>query len=80
MPPADGSSGYRLDNEPVEYPLLIVCGEHDLDLAKEIALKLEKIEPNGQYSLIENAGHCANIDNPTVFNDRLKQFITERKA
>lgn len=62
--------------EPLEYPLLIACGQHDLDLAKDFGKMWETGEPLGQYVEIPDAGHCANIDNPLVFNQVYSRFIT----
>lgn len=61
--------------EPVTYPLLIVCGEHDLELARDFGKHWETIEPTSQYLEIKEAGHCANMDNPRVFNALFEDFI-----
>ncbi len=61
--------------EPVPYPLLLICGQHDLALAKDAGKALAKVEPKAQYIEIENAGHCANIDRPDNFNDIYRSFL-----
>jgi pimeloyl-ACP methyl ester carboxylesterase len=66
---------FRKNDDPVEYPLLIICGEYDTDLAKNAGKSLSKIEPSSLYIEIKEAGHCANIDNHTVFNETLLSFI-----
>ncbi len=66
-------------NIPVSYPLLIICGEFDLDLAIEASRSLNKLEPNSTFELILNAGHCANIDNAVVFNNTLNEFLIALK-
>ena len=60
---------------PMPYPFLITCGEHDQKLAREAAVILHGLEPNSHYALIPDAWHCANIDNPGVFNDALRAFL-----
>lgn len=65
---------------PVSYPLLIICGEHDMPLALDAAQRLAALEPDSQLVVIKDAGHCANIDNPSVFNTALEAFLTEAGA
>lgn len=61
--------------EPVSYPLLILCGEHDTPLALEAGERLHSLEPGSHYTVIKDAGHCANIDNPEAFNAELESFL-----
>lgn len=51
-----------------QYPLLSLVGDKDQKISIESAIKLGKIA-NGQYAMISNSGHCANIDNPQEFNE-----------
>ena len=62
---------------PMPYPFLITCGEHDQKLAREAAVILHDLEPDSCYALISDAWHCANIDNPDVFNGVLRKFLIE---
>jgi pimeloyl-ACP methyl ester carboxylesterase len=50
------------------YPLLILTGEEDNSLAKRMAKSWHTEEPQSKFYCIEKAGHCANMDNPEVFN------------
>lgn len=59
----------------VPYPLLVMSGEHDLDLAKEAGKQFGESEGNGQYICVEGAGHCVTIDQPTVFNKYFRDFV-----
>ncbi len=61
-----------------EYPLLILCGDKDLDLAKQAGRKWHDSDPQSSYYLIKNAGHCANMDNPDEFNDVVMKFIKHK--
>ena len=58
------------------YPLLILCGDSDNSLAVEMAQKWNRDEPGSIFRQINNAGHCANMDNPTEFNSILDEFIS----
>ncbi|MFO7978926.1 MAG: alpha/beta hydrolase [Bacteroidales bacterium] len=57
------------------YPLLILSGDQDIDLAKRIGRDWHDREPGSRFQLIENAGHCANMDNPGMFNRVVMEFI-----
>ncbi len=59
----------------IEYPTLILTGEFDIELAKKIAKEWHTYLDNSEYFIIENAGHCANIDKPFVFYKVVKEFI-----
>jgi pimeloyl-ACP methyl ester carboxylesterase len=61
------------------YPLLILVGERDLELAKNSAKQWHEDEPNSEFYIIEKAGHCANMDNTEKFNDIVMTFITTRQ-
>jgi 3-oxoadipate enol-lactonase len=62
--------------ENVDYPLLAVYGEYDLELVKKAGRQLDDFEPNARYVEIEGAGHCANIDKPAEFNCLLDEFVS----
>lgn len=62
-------------NIKTEYPTLILTGEFDIELAKKMSKEWHTDLENSEYFIIENAGHCANIDNPLVFNKVVKEFI-----
>ena len=58
------------------YPLLVMSGEHDIELAVRLTKQWHEDEPKSQICIIENAGHCANMDNSEKFNKRLMEFIS----
>ena len=58
-----------------QYPILILTGEFDIELVKEIAKEWHTEIDNSEYFMIENAGHCANIDKPDLFNRTLETFL-----
>ena len=58
-----------------KYPVLILTGEFDIELAKKMAKEWHTEIENSKYFMIEDAGHCANIDKPLEFNKIVKEFI-----
>jgi pimeloyl-ACP methyl ester carboxylesterase len=58
-----------------QYPTLILTGEFDIDLAKIMAKEWHSEIDNSEYFMIENAGHCANIDKPLEFNEIVGRFL-----
>lgn len=75
--PLMSGMGKILDKTPrtLPQPLLIVTGEHDLPIILSNAQDWQKLEPNARLAVIPAAGHCANMDNPEVFNKVLKDFL-----
>ncbi len=63
------------ENIKPQYPTLILTGEFDIELAKKMAKEWHSEISNSEYYLIENAGHCANLDKPLEFNKIVKEFI-----
>ena len=57
------------------YPLLILAGEKDIPLAVASAQSWHQDIPTSQFEIIQNAGHCANLDNALEFNKRLMSFL-----
>lgn len=57
------------------YPLLILCGDKDNELAMRISKKWHANEPTSKFHMIKNAGHCANMDNANEFNNIVMSFI-----
>lgn len=62
-------------NIVTNYPKLIMVGEFDIKLAKDMAKEWHSQITNSEYYSIENGGHCANIDEPLLFNQKLKVFL-----
>jgi pimeloyl-ACP methyl ester carboxylesterase len=65
----------RYETVDRNYPLLILSGEGDVPLAIELAKKWNADEKDSNFLIIQNAGHCANMDNPDEFNKALEIFI-----
>ena len=58
-----------------QYSTLILTGEFDIELAKKMAKEWHSELDNSKYFMIENAGHCANIDKSLEFNKIVIEFI-----
>lgn len=50
--------------EKVSCPVLVLCGEKD-NVNKKAAVKIAEKLSKARFSMIENAGHEVNIDNPS---------------
>ena len=64
------------ENIKTQYPVLILTGEFEIELVKEIAEEWHAEIDNSEYIIIEDAGHCANIDKPDLFNKTLETFLS----
>jgi len=62
--------------EAVPYPLLIIYGDHELEIALEHGKQWVKLEPNARLEIIEDAGHCANMEQPEAFNAIFREFLS----
>ena len=59
-----------------KYPTFILTAEFDIELAKKLAKEWHTNLDNSEYFMIKDAGHCANMDNPSEFNRLVKEFIS----
>lgn len=57
------------------YPLLILVGENDLNMAVRFSENWHRDEPESQLRILEKAGHCANMDHASLFNTVLLEFM-----
>lgn len=60
--------------EPRTYPLLIGCGKHDIPMELSAVELWKKSEPECDVAILDNAGHCVNMDAPREFNAVLEEF------
>ncbi|MDR1347166.1 MAG: alpha/beta hydrolase [Prevotellaceae bacterium] len=59
------------------YPLLLLSGEKDMELAVNQTRQWHEDDTENHMYIIENAGHCANMDNPEKFNEILMKFLCD---
>jgi len=57
------------------YPLLLLCGDNDRELARRLNQAWHASDPASLSVLIRSAGHCANMDNADAFNEAVMTFI-----
>lgn len=68
------------DNIKHTYPLLIMNGDKDVELAIRVSKLWHTEESESKFHLISNAGHCANMDNAREFNEIVMDFIAQRSS
>ena len=59
------------------YPLLLLSGEKDIDLAIRMSKKWHQENPSSEFYMIENVGHYANMDDAEAFNRIVMKFISK---
>ena len=64
-------------NDPFPHPLLLVYGDHELPLALNHGKQWAQIEPRAELIIIQNAGHCANMEQPLIFNQIYQDFLNK---
>lgn len=57
-----------------QYKLLVGCGQHDIPMEIEIVNEWAEKE-HCEKIILQEAGHCANMDNPKEFNKCLENFL-----
>ncbi|MDE5414294.1 alpha/beta fold hydrolase [Alkalihalobacterium chitinilyticum] len=62
---------------PIEQPTLILYGDHEAGFVKKMNIKFNETLENSKLTIIKNAHHIANQDNPTDFTKELITFITD---
>ena len=59
----------------ISVPTLILVGEHDELTPPSDARAMQQKITNVELHVIPDAGHLSNLDNPTVFNEKLLAFL-----
>ena len=59
----------------INVPTFIMVGELDTLTPPSMSNQIMKEIKNSRLSIIPNAGHLSNIENPTVFNQKLLEFL-----
>jgi pimeloyl-ACP methyl ester carboxylesterase len=60
----------------ISHKTLIVWGEEEKLFPLSHAENAKRIMPNAQLHIIRNAGHITFFDQPEIFNDVIKRFLT----
>lgn len=63
------------DLRRLDLPVLVINGEHDSNERRAAGFELARLLPNARLSIISQAGHIPSLDNPTAYNQQLKEFL-----
>jgi pimeloyl-ACP methyl ester carboxylesterase len=63
--------------ETIAAPTLIVIGERDLPDFHACGEAMARRMPDARLVIIPGAGHMANMENPTAFNEHVLRFLAE---
>lgn len=66
-------------SEVLHKSFTFIYGDHDLEIAKESGRIMAHDFSNVLYSEIKDAGHCANVDNPELFNHEVEHVLENRR-
>ena len=70
----------RPDSTPtlktIKVPTLIVVGEEDTVTPPQDSVEMHNAIPGSELVRIPKAGHMANMEQPTVFNDAVARFLS----
>ena len=67
---------FRKDLHKISCPVLVICGEKDRS-NKDAALQLKEQIPDAQFSIIPDAGHEVNADNPVELGKIIDSFYRQ---
>jgi 3-oxoadipate enol-lactonase len=56
-------------------PTLILVGENDIFTPPALSKSMHERVRNSELLIIPEAGHISNLENPSVFNEKLLQFL-----
>lgn len=59
----------------VNHEVLVLHGEHDLLLPIADSKALAALLPHGQFETFEGQGHCANVESPEKFVNKISHFL-----
>jgi 3-oxoadipate enol-lactonase len=59
----------------IKVPVLVLVGKDDVVTPPEGARQMAQQIPDWQFSIIPNAGHMSNLENPNAFNQALESFL-----
>src|SRR3546814_21121128 len=66
--------------ESVEAPTLVLCGDNDVCQPKARGERLARTVANGQFEVIEQAGHFLPEDSPEALAELITKFTTPGKG
>jgi pimeloyl-ACP methyl ester carboxylesterase len=75
-PPPTPVADAALRAVEIGVPVLGVVGAIDSPDHVRMVRELVDVVPDGRLAVIENSGHMPNLDQPELFNDTLRRFLT----
>jgi 3-oxoadipate enol-lactonase len=72
---ATWTGDYRDVLPTIRVPALVLCGERDAVAPAALAEEIARGIPGATFAIVAGAGHVANADAPTTFNDLLRRFL-----
>ncbi len=63
------------DLASIEVPTLVAVGEQDQPSPPEVAREMADAIPGARLTIIADAGHLSNLENPAAFNQALETFL-----
>lgn len=69
---------YRFERVPLEridVPTLVLNGEGESEAVSRHAPEFERVVPDCRVETVPDAGHTSNMENPTAFDSRLREFL-----
>jgi pimeloyl-ACP methyl ester carboxylesterase len=62
--------------DAMDVPTLIVWGREEKAIPLRIGMELHKILTGSRFEVLDQAGHCANLDQPVLFNQLTLNFLS----
>ncbi len=59
----------------IKVPTLVVGGAEDVGAPPEVLREIHKAIPGSEQAVIPEAGHISNVENPSVFNTAIGEFL-----
>ena len=60
----------------IKTPTLVICGENDPGTPPAMAREIQQNLPGAKLTLIPQAAHLSNIEQPEAFNRALADFLS----
>jgi pimeloyl-ACP methyl ester carboxylesterase len=67
---------FQVEVERITAPVLVLCGDRD-EANTPLAAALAEALPSATLKRVSDAGHVANLDNPTHFTSLLAEFFSD---
>ncbi len=61
----------------IRVPTLVLAAEHDMTAPPDVMQRMASRIIGGQYACVPHAGHIANVESPTAFNECVLRFLEQ---